>query len=159
MLTNEERISIKNFFESKGLPLDRAVTFSDVALPESFSNIRSRSEIQDFKTRLARGLELEIPILSANMESVTGLDLAIALEKEGGLAFPPQSLPIKDRSDLIHRIGRADSALIDEPVVALPNSTIEDAKALMAEFNIRSLVVVDKKKETDRHSFYERLAL
>lgn len=145
-LTPQEKNSIKEFFVSKGLPLGHAVTFSDVTLPENYSDIRSRSEICDFKTRLAPGLELAIPIVSANMESVTGLELAVALEKEGGLAFPPQSLPIKERLGLIHRIGRADSALIDNPVTAMPNATLADAKELMAEFGVGSLVVIDKKR-------------
>ncbi|MDO8537122.1 MAG: CBS domain-containing protein, partial [bacterium] len=160
-LLPEEKLAIQEFFEEKGLPLDRAVTFGDVTLPENYSDIRSRSEIYDFSTEIYPGLALGAPIVSANMESVTGLDLAVALEREGGLAFPPQSLPIAERIDLIHRIGRADSALIDEPLTVGAERTLEDAKSLMAEFDVRSLVVIDKKKHpigilSTRDWLYER---
>ena len=159
-LTNGEKTAIKEFFVSKGLPPDRAVTFEDVTLPENYSDIRSRSEVCDFKTKLLPSLELSVPIVSANMESVTGLDLAVALEREGGLAFPPQTLPISERVDLIHRIGRADSALIDKPLTAAPDETLEKAKELMSEFNVQSLVVVDKMNRpigilSTRDWFYE----
>src|SRR6266404_4020498 len=115
-LTPEEQTAIREFFMSKGLPLDHAVTFGDVTLPEHYSDIRSRSEIFDFSTSLVPSLPLAIPIVSANMESVTGLDLAVAIEREGGLAFPPQTLPIDERIYLIRRLSRSDSALIDEPL-------------------------------------------
>jgi IMP dehydrogenase len=145
-LTSKEEAAIKEFFISKGLPLDRAVTFNDVTLPESYSDIRSRSEIFNFESKLVPSLKLSIPIVSANMESVTGLDLAVALEREGGLALPPQTLPISERVNLIHRIGRADSALIDEPLTVGPERKLKDAREIMAQFGVRSLVVVDGKK-------------
>lgn len=159
-LTNEEKNAIQEFFLEKGLPLDRAVTFNDVTLPEHYSDIRSRSEICDFRTQLAPSLSLGIPVVSANMESVTGLDLAVALEREGGLAFPPQTLPIADRVELIRKIGRADSALIDEPLTIGPDKTLEEAKGLMSELGVQSLVVIDKKNRplgmlSTRDWFYE----
>lgn len=160
VLSNDEKLAIQEFFTEKGLPLDRAVTFQDVTLPENYSGIRSRSEIYDFRTRLLPSLELAIPIVSANMESVTGLDLAVALEREGGLAFPPQTLPIAERLDLIRRIGRADSALIDKPLTVRPEQNLEEAKKLMSDFGVRSLVVVDQKNRpigiiSTRDWFYE----
>ncbi|MBU6500262.1 MAG: IMP dehydrogenase [Patescibacteria group bacterium] len=147
MLTNEEKSAIHEFFASKGLPTGRALTFSDVSLPENYSDIRSRSEVFNFETRLSQNLNLSIPIVSANMESVTGLELAVALEREGGLAFPPQSLPIEERVELITRISRADSALIDEPLTTKPNTALEDAKKQMSQFGVRSLIVIDKNKK------------
>lgn len=143
----EEKSAIKNFFIEKGLSPDRAVTFSDVTLPENYSDIRSRSEVVDFKTEIVSGLELAIPIVSANMESVTGVELAIALEREGGLAFPPQSLPLRDRLDLISKIGRAESAFIEKPLTVSPNKNLTQAKKLMRQFGIRSLIVVNKRNQ------------
>jgi IMP dehydrogenase len=159
-LTPEEQTAIREFFMSKGLPIDHAVTFGDVTLPEHYSDVRSRSEIFDFETSLVPSLSLAIPIVSANMESVTGLDLAVAIEREGGLAFPPQTLPIEERINLIRRVGRTDSALIDEPLTCGPELTLNEAKALMASMRIQSLVVVDKKKRpigilSTRDWFYE----
>lgn len=159
-LSKDERLAIEEFFAQKGLPLDRAVTFADVTLPEHYSDIRTRSEIADFSTELSPGFRLAIPIVSANMESVTGLELAVALEREGGLAYPPQTLPIEERLGLIRSIGRADSALIDNPLTTRPERTIEEAKRLMAEFGVKSLIVTDEKKKvvgilTKRDWFYE----
>lgn len=147
MLTKEEKREIKEFFLEKGLPLDRAVTFDDVILTENYSEIRSRSEIQDFRTSLAPNLSIAIPVLSANMESVTGVELAVALEREGGLAFPPQSLPIDERLELIRRVGRAECAFIDAPLVVGPNRTLREAKKIMARFGVNTLIVTDKKNK------------
>lgn len=143
-LSAEEKLAIKKFFEEKGLPLDRAIAFSDVTLPENYSDIRSRSEISDFKTKLTSDIELAIPVVSANMESVTGVELAVALEREGGLAFPPQSLPLQERLDLIERIGRAESAFIEKPLTVKPQKTLKEAKKIMERFGISSLIVVNK---------------
>lgn len=160
VLSQDERLAIEEFFTQKGLPLDRAVTFADVTLPEHYSDIRSRSELCDFRSELFPGCTLNIPITSANMESVTGLDLAVALEREGGLAFPPQTLPIKERIELTRRIGRADSAFIEQPLTVRPERTLEEAKKLMYAFGVKSLVVVDEKKKivgvlTKRDWFYD----
>ncbi len=146
VLNSEEKSAIKEFFEAKGLPLDRAIAWSDATLPEHYSDIRSRSEVNDFSAYLVPSIRLGIPIVSANMESVTGLNLAVALEREGGLAFPPQTLPIEERAELIHRIGRADSALIDEPLTIGPDLTLKEAKILMRGVGVQSVIVIDKKK-------------
>lgn len=159
-LSKEERLAIEKFFLAKGLPLDRAVTFADVTLPERYSDIRTRSEVYDFKTELVPGFSLAIPVVSANMESVTGLELSVALECEGGLAFPPQTLPVGERVELIERIARADSAFIENPLTARPEWTLNKAKELMAEYGVKSLIVTDEKKKvvgifTKRDWFYE----
>ena len=159
-LSKDERLAIEEFFAQKGLPLDRAVTFADVTLPEHYSDIRTRSEIHDFSTELIPGFSFAIPVVSANMESVTGLELAVALEREGGLAIPPQTMPIGERLELIRRIGRSDSAFIDNPLTTRPERTLEEARGLMAEFGVKSLIVTDEKKTvvgilTKRDWFYE----
>lgn len=143
-LSAEEKLAIKEFFEEKGLPVDQAVAFSDVTLAENYSDIRSRSELTDFRTRLTPSIELAIPIVSANMESVTGVELAVALEREGGLAFPPQSLPLKERLELIEKIGRAESAFIEKPLTIKPQKTLREAKKVMERFGVGSLIVVNK---------------
>jgi IMP dehydrogenase len=144
-LSREEKDAIRAFFLAKGLPTDHAVTFSDVTLPEHYSDIRSRSEICDFGTHLVPSFPILIPIVSANMESVTGLELGVAIEREGGLAFPPQTLPIEERLKLIERIGRTDSALIDKPLTISPDHhTLKDAKELMGRFGIRSVIAIDE---------------
>lgn len=161
-LSQEEKSAIRAFFLGIGLPTTHAVTFSDVTLPEHYSDIRSRSEIYDFSAELVPSLSLSVPIVSANMESVTGLDLAVALEREGGLAFPPQTLLLDERLELVERIGRTDCALIDEPLTISPDHhTLKIAKELMGRFGIQSVIAVDDERHpigilTTRDWLYEK---
>ncbi len=146
-LTPKEQQQVNAYLKSKGLPVDFAVTFSDVTLPEKYSEIRSRSEIHDFKTRVVSNIHLDIPICSSNMESVTGAEMVIALEREGGMGFIPQTIPIEERLEMIQKIKRTDSAYIDNPLTVSPAQTLKQAKEIMDKYKIYSLVVVDKNKK------------
>lgn len=159
-LSSVERDGLYEYLQTKGLPLHAALTFGDVTLAEAYSPVRSRSEIKDFRTHLTDTLSLGVPIVSANMESVTGLALAVAVQREGGLAFPPQTLPLEERLRLIHRIGRSECAFIEEPLTISPHHTLGEAKGKMREFGIHSLIVVGKNRKpvgimTRRDWFYE----
>src|SRR3989338_667469 len=145
-LAPHEQEFVNAYLASKGLPIGINVTFGDLALPERYSDIRSRAEVQDFSVNLTPELRLETPVISANMESVTGVRLAEALEREGGLAIIPQMLSLDERLEMLERIGRAESALIDKPLTIPPHKTLREAKCLMNKFGIYSLVVIDKKK-------------
>ncbi len=146
-LTPKEQKQVNDYLKSKGLPVDFAVTFQDVTLPEQYSEIRSRSEIHDFKTRLVSNIYLDMPICSANMESVTGADMAIALEREGGMGFIPQTIPIEERLEMIRKIKRTDSAFIDNPLTVSSFQTLRQAKEIMDKYKIYSLVVIDRNKK------------
>ena len=91
-LTKEEKKAILEYLKFKGLPVNLCVTFDDLAMPEDYSEVRSRADINDFGAKLVDGLKLGIPIVSANMESVTGVDMAVSLAREGGLGFLPQTI-------------------------------------------------------------------
>lgn len=143
-LNVEDKKSIEEFFQKKGLPLDIDLTFEDVALPDEYSEIRSRSEIQDFRVSLARNLNLNIPIVSANMRSVSGAELIIALEREGGLGIAPQDLPLSDRLEILEKVLRAECAVIDEPLTIPPSATLKEAKGVMRKFDVSGLLVVDE---------------
>lgn len=142
-LTTSDQEAVNAFLISKGLPLNINVTFGDIALPENGSEIRSRSEIQDFRVQLTPDIKLEVPILSANMECVTGVRMVVAIEREGGLGIIPQMLPIKERLAMLEKIGRSQCALIDNPLTITPEKTLAEAKALMDKYGIFSLVVVN----------------
>ena len=143
-LTKREQDAIAEHLAKKGLPLHMGVTFRDVYFPERYSDIRSRAEIGDFSTDLA-GITLNIPFIAANMESVVGAELAVALEREGGLAIPPQTLPLERRLAMLEQIRRADSAFIEKPLCIRLNRSLKDAKQVMREFNVNTLIVVDAK--------------
>ncbi|MFB6212684.1 MAG: IMP dehydrogenase [Candidatus Magasanikbacteria bacterium] len=141
-LSKKEEEVVENFLKKKNLPLNRAVTFDDVALPEKYSDIRSRSEINNFKTNLIQGeLDLNIPFISANMESVTGAELIIALQREGGLGILPQTLPTEEKAKILEKVKRDSCARIEKPITISPDSSMDKAKEKMSKFNINTLIV------------------
>jgi len=142
-LTANDKKAIKDFFRFKGLPLNVCVTFADLAMPEDYSEIRSRAEINDFGMKFIGKLELGIPVVSANMESVTGVDMAVALGREGGLGFLPQTVSIEKRVEMIQKIRRTDSAFIKKPLAVKLNSTLADVKTAQEKFGISSFVVIN----------------
>lgn len=142
-LTTDEADLMNGWLEARGLPTRINVTYGDVVLPEAYSEVRSRSEIDDFATELVPGLELEVPVILANMACVAGVRAIVAAEREGLLGIPPQMLRLEERLNILERIGRAECALIDKPLAIGPHKNLGQAKALMAKFGINGLVVVD----------------
>lgn len=141
---------INAYLRAKGLPTNYSVAFDDVALGDEYSEIKSRSEIQDFETELAPGLKLGIPIILANMECVAGgrrgAQAIVAVEREGGLGIPPPMTPIDERLMMLELIGRTDCAYIDDPLTISPAKTLRQAKALMEQYGMYSLVVIEDGK-------------
>lgn len=121
-----------------------ALTFQDVYLVDGYSEKDSRSEITDLRTRLAGDIFINIPIVSANMEDVTGEKLAIALAREGGCGFVPQSLPLDKRAAIIRKVKRAESDVIESPLTVEPENTLGEAKKIILREGISSLLVVDE---------------
>ena len=157
ILSPAEELAIRNYLEAKGLPVSEAVTFGDAEAPwskgevgaqDEYSSIRSRRDITDFRATLARDLVMNIPLLSANMSTVTGAAMAVAMAREGGLGCVPQTIPLEDRIRLIECVRRTDCALIENPAVISDERTLAEAKAMIAELrrngvDVNSLVAVD----------------
>lgn len=120
---------VKNYFKKKGLPLDIAVTFSDVIIKDNFSTIDSRSDIENLKTQLTKNISLNIPIVSSNMADVTGAKMAIALANLGGLGFLHQF------SDLEERIQQVKIVKNEKPIG--PNAVVDMKGKLMVGVSIR----------------------
>ena len=96
--------AVKRYFKAKGLPLQPALTFSDIVIKDSFSTIDSRSDIRNLRTKLAGNLFLNIPLVSANMDTVTDAKMAIALARLGGLGFIHQFLPLEERVKEVQKV-------------------------------------------------------
>lgn len=124
-----------------------AFTFPDVYLIDKYSRADSRSQITNLRTRLAGEVFINIPIVSANMEDVTGDRLAIALAREGGCGFVPQSLPINKRVAIIKKVKRAESDVIESPLTIDQESTLGDAKKLAVKEGVSSLLVISKENK------------
>jgi IMP dehydrogenase len=119
-----------------------ALTFDDVLLVPRRSPVASRAEVQT-RTRLARGVELAIPILSANMDAVTESEMAIAMAREGGLGVIHRFLPVERQVAEVRRVKRAESIVIEEPYTIAPHQTLREAVAFLEEHGSAGLLVVE----------------
>lgn len=125
-------------------PFDIALTFDDVLLVPQESKVLPRDV--DLRTRLTNKISLNIPILSAAMDTVTESDMAIALAREGGLGIIHKNLAIADQAAMVDRVKRSESGMIVNPITLGSRKTIRDAKKLMAHFRISGLPVVEGEK-------------
>ena len=120
-------------------PFKQAFTFDDVLLVPQSSNVLPRDV--NLKTRLTSKIDLNIPIISAAMDTVTESDMAIALARTGGLGVIHKNLSIKDQSNMVDRVKRSESGMILNPITVEDSSTIKDAKKIMKEYKISGLPV------------------
>jgi len=136
---------VKDYFENKGLPLSPALTFDDVQIINNISDVHSRSDIKDLKAPISKNFSLNIPVVSANMDTVTDARMAIGLARLGGLGFIHQFFPLEQRIAEAMKVKRADNALVDDPFTILYTATFKEAKEKMFKNGISSLLVIDEK--------------
>jgi len=121
-------------------PFEFALTFDDVLLVPRASTVLPREVA--LQSRLTKKINLNIPILSAAMDTVTESAMAIALAREGGLGIIHKNLSIDQQAEMVDRVKRSESGMIMNPVTLEANKTIGDAKATMAHYHISGLPVV-----------------
>jgi IMP dehydrogenase len=122
------------------LDIVEGLTFDDVLLVPKRSPIVSRSQT-DLRTKLSRNITLNTPIISANMDTVTESNMAIALAREGGIGIIHRFMTIEDQVDEILRVKRSESVMIEQPYTIKPDLTVADAKKAMADYNVSGLLV------------------
>jgi len=120
-------------------------TFDDVLLMPAYSQVLPRET--DISTQLTKNIRLNIPMLSAAMDTVTEAGLAIALAREGGLGILHKNMSIEEQAAQVRKVKRSESGLIIDPIVLLENATIGEALQLMKENKIGGIPVVDNKKK------------
>src|SRR6187399_758914 len=118
------------------------LTFDDVLLLPGYSQVLPRDV--EIKTRLTKDITLNVPMLSAAMDTVTEANLAIALAREGGLGILHKNMSIEEQAAQVRKVKRSESGLILDPVTLLANATIGDALKLMRENKIGGIPIVDK---------------
>jgi IMP dehydrogenase len=118
------------------------LTFDDVLLMPAYSQVLPRDV--DITTRLTRDITINVPMLSAAMDTVTEATLAIALAREGGLGILHKNMSISQQAEQVRKVKRSESGLIIDPVTLLENATIGDAMRLMRENKIGGIPIVDK---------------
>jgi IMP dehydrogenase len=121
--------------------ISEGLTFDDIVLVPQYSECLP-AEV-DVVTRLTRGIALNIPIVSAAMDTVTEAPLAIALAQEGGIGFIHKNLPIDVQAAEVDKVKRSEAGMIVDPVTVSPDAPVSDALALMAKFRISGVPVTD----------------
>jgi IMP dehydrogenase len=120
------------------------LTFDDVLVMPSYSEVLPREV--DIRTRFSRNLKMNIPIVSAAMDTVTEDALAIAIAREGGIGVIHKNMSIEEQSRQVRRVKRAENVMILDPITIGAEETISDALNLMQEYKIGGIPVVDAKK-------------
>ncbi|MCX6294332.1 MAG: IMP dehydrogenase, partial [Sphingobacteriales bacterium] len=141
MATNIKTSPQKNY----GKIIHEGLTFDDVLLIPAYSEILPREV--DTKSTLTQKIQLNIPILSAAMDTVTEASLAIAMAREGGLGVLHKNMSIQQQADQVRKVKRSESGLILDPITLSPDSSIGEALLLMRENKIGGIPVVDAKKK------------
>ena len=129
---------------NKKIEFKKGYTFDDVLLVPQKSKILPRETV--LRTRLTNTIVLNIPILSAAMDTVTEEEMAIAMAREGGIGVIHKNCDIESQSSMVDKVKRSESGMILKPVTIGPKRSINEAKKIMSEFRISGLPVVDDEK-------------
>jgi IMP dehydrogenase len=116
------------------------LTFDDVLLIPAHSQVLPAQT--DVSTWLTRKIKLNIPIISAAMDTVTEHRLAIALAREGGIGFIHKNMPVEQQAESVRKVKRSESGMITDPITLPPDRTVGDALDLMAEYKISGVPIV-----------------
>ncbi len=129
---------IKDKIASEGL------TFDDVLLIPRYSEVLPRNV--DVSTQFSRNIKLNIPIVSAAMDTVTESKLAIAIAREGGIGVIHKNMSIEEQARQVKTVKRAENGMIYDPITITADDTVENALKLMKEYKIGGIPVVDENR-------------
>jgi IMP dehydrogenase len=118
-----------------------ALTFDDVLLVPRYADAHPR-DVQT-TTRFSRRIPVQVPIISAAMDTVTEYELAIALAREGGIGVIHKNMTIEEQAAQVDRVKRSESGMITDPVTLPPNATLAEAQAIMARFHISGVPITE----------------
>jgi len=130
-------ISHKNKFVGEGL------TYDDVLLIPAFSEVLPRDV--SIQTKFSKNITLNVPIVSAAMDTVTESDMAIAMAREGGIGVLHKNMSIEKQANEVRKVKRSESGMIIDPITITKEQTVFDAKSLMREYGIGGIPVINTK--------------
>jgi len=141
------------------LDIREGLTFDDVLLVPKFSDVSSRSQT-DLSTQLSRNISINIPLISANMDTVTESSMAVTIAREGGIGIIHRFLSIKEEVNEVLKVKRSGSVMIENPYLINPEQTIQNAFNIMNEKQVSGLLVVDSNSKlvgilTERDVLFE----
>ncbi|HSG50557.1 MAG TPA: IMP dehydrogenase, partial [Rheinheimera sp.] len=118
-----------------------ALTFDDVLLVPAHSTVLPHTA--DLRTRLTKSITLNIPMVSASMDTVTEARLAIALAQEGGLGFIHKNMTIEEQAANVRRVKKYESGVVSDPVTVTPDMSIREVQAMAQQHGFSGFPVVD----------------
>ncbi|MGG5507985.1 MULTISPECIES: IMP dehydrogenase [unclassified Myroides] len=122
--------------------IGQGLTYDDVLLVPNYSEVLPREV--SLKTNFSRNITLNVPIVSAAMDTVTESEMAIAIAREGGIGVIHKNMTIEEQAKEVRKVKRAESGMIIDPVTLPLTATVGDAKKAMAEYSIGGIPVVDE---------------
>ena len=154
------RVELRGIERTEPLPSDRfseplplALTFDDVLLKPSRSDLHPN--FVDVSTRLTRDIRLNIPILSAAMDTVTEARLAIAMAQHGGLGIIHKNMAIDRQAEEVDKVKRSEAGMIVDPVTMRPWQRISEAMQVMEKYKISGVPVTDANGKVNLSLFGE----
>ena len=119
-----------------------ALTFDDVLLVPGYSNVLPREV--DITTQLSRNIRINVPIVSAAMDTVTEKETAIAIAREGGIGIIHKNMSIESQADQVRSVKRSESGMIQDPVTLGVNATVGEAQQLMRQYKIGGIPITNQ---------------
>ncbi|MBS0358446.1 MAG: IMP dehydrogenase [Proteobacteria bacterium] len=129
---------------SEHTPIETALTFDDVLLVPGYSNVLPKDV--DLSTRLTRDITLNIPLVSAAMDTVTEARLAIALAQEGGIGIIHKNMTVEQQAREVRKVKKFESGIVKDPISVTPNITVRELLNITKANNISGVPVVDGEK-------------
>lgn len=124
---------------------ETAITFDDVLLIPNRSKVLPRDV--NLRTKLTKNIELNIPILSSAMDTVTENEMAIAVAREGGIGIIHKNMPVFNQADEVDKVKRSESGMIFDPITLTSDKKIGDALKLMQQYKISGIPIIDKENK------------
>ena len=127
-----------------GTIIGDGITFDDVLLVPAYSEVIPNQV--DLTTNLTKKVKLNIPLMSAGMDTVTEHRMAIAMARQGGIGIIHKNMSIEAQADEVDKVKRSENGVITDPFYLSPENTLADANELMAKFRISGVPITEGKK-------------
>jgi IMP dehydrogenase len=127
--------------KSKAELFHESLTFDDVLLVPGYSDVLPREA--EISTQFSRNIRLNVPMVSAAMDTVTEKETAIAIAREGGMGIIHKNMSIRDQAEQVRFVKRSESGMIKDPVTLPPGATVEEALKLMRHYKIGGIPITD----------------
>ena len=127
-----------------GTIIGEGITFDDVLLVPAYSEVIPNQI--DLSTNLTKTIKLNIPMMSAGMDTVTEHRMAIAMARQGGIGVIHKNMSIEAQAEEVDRVKRSENGVITDPFYLTPEHTLEDANNLMAKYRISGVPITEGKK-------------